>query len=82
MDFYIFYAFSTKSPNTISKALSLCGTKVLSQEDSKFVDHVLQCVKKALFFTSNSIILQSMLSTFLKIFLQFILTLEGQFDPK
>jgi hypothetical protein len=42
----------------------LCNAKVLSQEDLKFTDLVLQGVKNPLFFTSNAIILQSMWSTF------------------
>jgi hypothetical protein len=74
--FPFFPKFSTQFPNTISKALSLCSIKVLSQEDSKFADHVLQGVKKALFFTSNAIILQSMWPNFLKHFQHLILIVQ------
>jgi hypothetical protein len=41
---------------------------VLGQEDSKFVDPILHGIKNILFFTLNAIILQSMQSTFLKLF--------------
>jgi hypothetical protein len=58
LDFYFFRGFSTQFPNTISKASSIYSAKVLSQEDSKFVDRVLQGAKNALFLTSNAIILQ------------------------
>jgi hypothetical protein len=58
--FFFFCGFSAQFPNTISKASSLYSEKVLSQEDSKFVDHVLHSVKKTLFFTSNTVIFQSM----------------------
>jgi hypothetical protein len=51
----------------------LCSARVLIQEDAKFVDVVLQGVKKAFFFTSNAIILQSMWSTFLKLYPHIIL---------
>jgi hypothetical protein len=60
LGFYFFGGFSTQFPNTISKASSLCSAKVLSQEDSKFADLVLQRIKEVLFFSSNAIILQSM----------------------
>jgi hypothetical protein len=65
---FIFYGFSTQFPNTISKALSLCCTKVLIEEDSMFANHALHGVKKTLFCTANIIIFQSMWSTFLKLF--------------
>jgi hypothetical protein len=68
MRFLFFYGFSTQIPNTISKASTLHSTKVLNQEDSKFVEPILLVVKKTLFFTSNAIILQPMWSTFLRIF--------------
>jgi hypothetical protein len=66
--FMNFYEFPTQFPNTISKASTLCSAKDLSQEDSKITHHVLQGVKKAPFHTLNAIILQSMWSTFLKLF--------------
>jgi hypothetical protein len=52
--------------------------KVVSQEDSKFVDHVLQGVKKAFFFTLNIIFLQFMLSTFLNLFPLIILIVQSK----
>jgi hypothetical protein len=76
--FIYFCEFSTQFSNTISKASSLCSAKVLSQEDSKFADLVLQGVKKSLFFTSNAIILQPMWSTFLKLFLYTILIIKNK----
>jgi hypothetical protein len=57
----------------ISKASGLCSAIVLSQEDSKLVDPVLQGVRKALIFTSNAIILQFVWSTFWKLFSHLIL---------
>jgi hypothetical protein len=71
--FVFFGGFSTQFSNTISRASSLCSAKVLSHEELKFVDLVLQGVKKALLFTSNAIILQSMWSTFVKPFFHLIL---------
>jgi hypothetical protein len=65
----------TQFPNTISKASSLCSTKVLSHED---LDPVLQGVKKALFFTSNVVILQSMRSTFYKKIPHLILIVQSK----
>jgi hypothetical protein len=56
-NFIFFGGFSTQFLNKISKASSLCSAKVLSQEDSKFDDPVLQGIKRSLFFTSNPIIL-------------------------
>jgi hypothetical protein len=57
--FWVFfsYRFSTQLLNTISKASNLCSAKVstlcsakvLSQADSKFVDLLLQAIKKARF---------------------------------
>jgi hypothetical protein len=41
LDFYVFYRFSTQVPNITSRMSIWCSTKVLSQEDSKFVDIVL-----------------------------------------
>jgi hypothetical protein len=73
LGFYFFGGFSIQFPNIISKASALCSTKVLSQEDSKFVDPILQGEKKALFFTSNAIILQFKWSAFLKLFPHIIL---------
>jgi hypothetical protein len=52
--------------------------KILSQEDSKFADHVLQDVKKLIFFTSNTIILQFMWSNFLKLFAHIILIFQSK----
>jgi hypothetical protein len=46
LGFYFSCEFSTQFSNTISKASSLCSTKLFSQEDSKFADHVLQGEKK------------------------------------
>jgi hypothetical protein len=66
--FYFFNGFPTQFPNIISKAPTLCSTKVLNQEDSKFVDPVLQSAKNTLSFTSNVIILQYLKSTFLNFF--------------
>jgi hypothetical protein len=68
---FFFGGFSIQFSKVESKASSLCSIKVLSQEDSKFADHALHGVKKALFFTSNTIILQFMWSTFLKLFYTF-----------
>jgi hypothetical protein len=56
-NFYFFYGFSTQFPDTISKASTVRSAKVLRQEDSKFVERILQVVKKTFFFTSNAIIL-------------------------
>jgi hypothetical protein len=69
---------STQFPNTISKTSSLCSAKVLSQEDSKFAHLVLHGIKKVIFFTSNATILQSMWSTFLKLFLHIILIVKSK----
>jgi hypothetical protein len=74
--FIFLCGYSTQFPNTISKASSLYSAKVLSQEDSKFADPVLCGVKKALFFTSSIIILQSMWSTFLKLFPNLIVIVQ------
>jgi hypothetical protein len=85
LGFSLFYGFSTQFPNIISKASTLCSAKVLSQEDSKIVDLVLQGVKKTLFFTSNAIILQSMWPTFLKLSPHLILIVLGKIlwlDPQ
>jgi hypothetical protein len=60
LGFYYFCRFSTQFPNTISKASSLCCAIVLSQEDSKFADLILNGVKKTLFLISVTKILQSM----------------------
>jgi hypothetical protein len=49
----------------MSKAPTLCSTKVLYQEDSKFAGLVLQGVEKALFFTSYTMILQFIWSIYL-----------------
>jgi hypothetical protein len=78
--FFIYFLgrFSTQFPNATSKASSLCSAKVLSQEDSKFVDHVLHGVKKALFFTSNTIFLQTMWLTFLKKIPHIILIIQSK----
>jgi hypothetical protein len=54
----IFIVFSTQFPYTILETSTLCSTKVLSQEDSKFVDPILQGTKNIIFFTSKAIILQ------------------------
>jgi hypothetical protein len=48
LGFYFFCEFSTQFPNLLSKASSFCSVKVLSQVDSKFVDH-LNGVKNVLF---------------------------------
>jgi hypothetical protein len=48
-NFYLFYGFSTQFPNTISKDSTLCGTKVLIQENSKFADPIFTCCKKSSF---------------------------------
>jgi hypothetical protein len=66
---YLFYEFSTQFPKTVLKAFTLYSVEVLSQEDSKFAELVLE----AFFFTSNAIILQSMWSIFLKPFLHITL---------
>jgi hypothetical protein len=60
----------TQSPNIISKASTLLSTKVVSQEDSKFANPILQGVKKLFFITSNTIILRSIQLSFLKLFSQ------------
>jgi hypothetical protein len=73
MDYIFFNGFSTQFPNTISKASTLRSAKVLSQEDSKFVEHIFQVVRETLFFSSNDIILHFMWPTFLKLFLYIIL---------
>jgi hypothetical protein len=75
LDFPFLYGFLIQFPNIISKALTFYGSKVLSQEDSKFVEPILHVVKKAPFFTPNTIVLQSMKSTFLKKFPHIILTI-------
>jgi hypothetical protein len=69
----------------ISKVSTLCSSKVLSQWDSKFGDHVLHGVKQALFFTLKAIILQFMWSTFLKLFAHIVLIAQSkilQLNPK
>jgi hypothetical protein len=45
--YFLIYGFSTQFPNIISKASTLCSAKLLGEEDPKFVDHVLQGVKKS-----------------------------------
>jgi hypothetical protein len=77
-DFYYFCRFSTQFPYTISKASSLCCAIVLSQEDSKLADLVLHGVKKTLFLISNAKILQSMWSSFLRLFPHTILILKSK----
>jgi hypothetical protein len=76
--FFIFFGFSIQFPNPISKVSSLCSAKDLSYEDLKFVDPVFQGIRKALIFTSNAIILQSMWSTFLKKFPHLILIVQSK----
>jgi hypothetical protein len=49
MELLFSYGFSIQFPNTISKALTFPSTKVLNQEDSKFVEPFLQVVKKISF---------------------------------
>jgi hypothetical protein len=56
----------------------LCSAKALSQEDSKFAELVLQGEKKAQFFISNAIILQSMYSNFLKPFPNITLMVQSK----
>ena len=68
MEFLFFNGFSAQFPNMISKALILCSTKVLSQENSEFVEPILEVVNKKFFLHFNAIILQFMWSTFLKLF--------------
>jgi hypothetical protein len=46
LDFYFLCGFLTQSLNIISKASTLCSTKVLSQEGSKFVDLFCKVLKK------------------------------------
>jgi hypothetical protein len=46
LSFYSYFEFSTQIPNIISKALTLCSAKVLSQEDSRFARY-----KKNSFFS-------------------------------
>jgi hypothetical protein len=46
LGFLSFNEFSTQFPNTISKASTLCRAKLLSQEDSKFVETTLQGVRE------------------------------------
>jgi hypothetical protein len=48
-NFCFLYGSSIQFLNIISKASSLCSTKALSQEHSKFVDHVFHGVKETLF---------------------------------
>jgi hypothetical protein len=59
LKFLFLYRFSTQFPNTISKASTLRSEKILSQENSKFVNCILHVVKNAIFFTSNAVSLQS-----------------------
>ena len=40
LSFYFYCRFSTQFPNTRSKPSSLCSAKILSQEDSKFANHL------------------------------------------
>jgi hypothetical protein len=70
MNLYFFMDILTQSPNIISKASTLLSTKVVSQEDSKFANPILQGVKKLFFITSNTIILRSIQLSFLKLFSQ------------
>ena len=57
---FIFNGFSTQLLNTNLKASTFCSAKILSQNDSKFANHILEGVRRALFFTLNTIILQFM----------------------
>jgi hypothetical protein len=45
LDFYFLHGFPTRFFSIISKASTFCGTKVLTQKESNFVDHVFQMVK-------------------------------------
>jgi hypothetical protein len=49
MEFLFFNGFSTQFPNMISKALTLYSTKVSSQENSKFVEPILEVVNEKFF---------------------------------
>jgi hypothetical protein len=73
LDFLFFCRCSTQFLNLIFKKSTSKSAKVLNQEDSRFVDFVLQGEKITLFSTSNTIILQSMRSMFLKTFMHLIL---------
>jgi hypothetical protein len=42
-----FNGFLIQFPNTIIKALTLRSAKILSQEDSKFIEPILQVVKNS-----------------------------------
>jgi hypothetical protein len=75
---FIFCGFSAQFPNTISKASSFYIVKILSQEDSKIADPILKGVKKALFFTSNAVILQSLCSTVFNFFSHLILIVQSK----
>jgi hypothetical protein len=69
-EFLFLDGFSTHFPNIMPIAQLWIVQLVLSQEESKFVDLVLQGAKKALFFSSNIIVLQSIWLNFLKDFPQ------------
>jgi hypothetical protein len=78
LGFNLFYGFSTQYVSIISKASTLCSATVLSQEDPKFVDCILQGVKKGFFFISYAIILQSMWLVLLKLFSRIILVVKDK----
>jgi hypothetical protein len=69
---FIFYGFPTQFFNRISKIPTLCNAKILNQEGLSFVDPILQGANKALFFTSNGVILQSTWSAFFLKILNFL----------
>jgi hypothetical protein len=50
LNFKIFNGFLTQFLNIISRVTTFCSAKVLSQEESKFVDPILQGAKKVHFF--------------------------------
>jgi hypothetical protein len=56
--------FQLNFSNIILKASILNSTKVLSEEDSKSITMFYRVQKRYFFFTSNTIILQSIWSTF------------------
>jgi hypothetical protein len=76
LDFIFFNGFATQFSNAILRALY--SANFLSKEGSKYSEPALQGERKAFFFTSNAIILQSMRSIFLRFFPHIILVVQSK----
>jgi hypothetical protein len=74
--FFFFMGLQLNFLTQYQKAQVCVVQKFKAKKIQKFVDPILYGMKKTLFFTSNSIILQSMWSIFLKLFLHIILLVQ------